>query len=69
MIILVIRKIFKFLRLSNFVGPGIGSDKTKKYDPNKSKDQYSDQGSYIWKNIDGKKVSEFLKLKNFIVPT
>ena len=53
----------------NFVGPGIGSDKTKKYDPNKSKDQYSDQGSYIWKNIDGKKVSEFLKLKNFIVPT
>ncbi len=53
----------------NFVGPGIGNEATKKYNPNKSKNQYTDLGSYIWKNIDGKKVSEFIKLKNFIIPT
>ena len=59
LIILVILKIFKFLGYPNFVGPGIGSEKQRNMILISLKIN-SDQGSYIWKNIDGKKVSEFL---------
>ena len=50
------------------VGPGVNHKLTKLYKHNSNKENYEGLGSYIWKNVNGRMVSEFLKSENFTVP-
>ena len=53
----------------SFIGPGLSNDKTIKFNEKFIKKEPISSGSYIWLNIDGKKISNFIKTENFIVPS